>query len=180
MTSNGTSTSSSDDGLAGEVIWVITFLSTSLLFGSMMMLICCDAYKKYNRRVPREYITGRGNYPRQDPSAPSQGTTVSNGGTQSNGSSNTGGKELDRQTDKAGEGNGGHAMHLSSDINMPSGSKKKSDLPPIDAEISTISGSVPEEGGVVNAGFTDKPLPSIHSNTSGVVLTPVTNLNLGI
>jgi hypothetical protein len=124
-------------------------------------------------------LQGRGNYPRQEPSVPSQQTAAAgDGGNQSTGNSTIGRKELDGQADKAG--NGGQVTGLSTDIHMPSGSKKKSDLPPIDSEISTISGSVPEGAGLVNTGFTDKPLPSIQSSSQGVVLTPVTNLNLGV
>ncbi|XP_061177237.1 uncharacterized protein LOC133185968 [Saccostrea echinata] len=183
MSSNGTSTSSSEDGLGAGVIWVITFFSTCLIFGSIMTFVCCDAYKKYYRRVPREYITGRGNYPRQ-PSAPTQGTTVSNDGEQSKESTSpqTGkqAEEEDTQTGSSGQSNRGHVIQVSNSVDMPSTSKKKSTLPPIDSEIPTISGSVPEGGGAVNGGFTDKPLPSIKDKSSEIVLTPVTNLNLGV
>ncbi|XP_062600425.1 uncharacterized protein LOC134262063 [Saccostrea cucullata] len=183
MSSNGTSTGSPDDGLGAGVIWVITFFSTCLIFGSIMTFVCCDAYKKYYRRVPREYITGRGNYPRQ-PTAPAQGTTDSQGGEPaSEGTSNKAGNQAEKEDTQTGsndQSNRGHIVQVSNDVNLPSTSKKKSTLPPIDSEIPTISGSVPEGGGAVNGGFTDKPLPSIQDKSSEIVLTPVTSLNLGV
>lgn len=63
---------------------------------------------------------------------------------------------------------------------MPSTSNKKSTLPPLDGKISTVSETVPEGRGTVNAGFTDKPLPSIQNKSDEIVLTPVTSLNLGV
>eukprot|EP00105_Crassostrea_gigas_P023213 XP_011442964.1 PREDICTED: uncharacterized protein LOC105339208 [Crassostrea gigas] len=182
MSSNGTSSSSSEDGLGGGVIWIITFSSTTLVFASIMIFICCDAYKKYHRRVPRVYDTAiRGNYPRQEPSTVTQGTTASSGETESDGGtlpqSGRVGEIGDTQTDKA---TGTSTVQIGSNVNMPSPSNKKSTLPPLDSRISTVSELVPEGRGTVNAGFTDKPLPSIENRSPEIVLTPVTSLNLGV
>lgn len=181
MSSNGTSSSSSEDGLGGGVIWIITFSSTTLVFASIMIFICCDAYKKYHKRVPRVYDTARGNYPRQEPSTITQGTIASSGETESDGRSlpQSGGvgEGGDKPMDKA---TGTSTVQIASDLNMPSTSNKKSALPPLDSKISTVSELVPEGGGAVNAGFTDKPLPSIENRSPEIVLTPVTSLNLGV
>lgn len=181
MSSNGTSSSSSEDGLSGGVIWIITFSSTTLVFASIMIFICCDAYKKYHRRVPRVYDTARGNYPRQEPSTVTQGTTASSGETESDGGTLPQSGRVreigDTQTDKA---TGTSTVQIGSNVNMPSTSNKKSALPPLNSKISTVSELVPEGSGAVNAGFTDKPLPSIENRSPEIVLTPVTSLNLGV
>lgn len=83
----------------------------------------------------------------------------------------------DTQTDK---GTGTSTVQIGSNVNMPSPSNKKSTLPPLDSRISTVSELVPEGRGTVNAGFTDKPLPSIENRSPEIVLTPVTSLNLGV
>nr|XP_022291033.1 uncharacterized protein LOC111102532 [Crassostrea virginica] len=178
MSSNATSTSSSEDGLSAGIVWVITFFSTALIFSSIMFFVCCDAFKKYKRRVPREFITGRGNYPRQEPSTITQGTVASTAESQS---------DIDTTPQRSQSGGEAESTdkqigqeQTSGDVNMPSTSNKKSTLPPLDGKISTVSETVPEGRGTVNAGFTDKPLPSIQNKSDEIVLTPVTSLNLGV
>lgn len=147
-------------------------------------LVCFDVGSSsiwYTSNAYNINLQARGNYPRQEPSTVTQGTTASSGETESDGGTLPQSGRVreigDTQTDKA---TGTSTVQIGSNVNMPSTSNKKSALPPLNSKISTVSELVPEGSGAVNAGFTDKPLPSIENRSPEIVLTPVTSLNLGV